>query len=100
MAMINFSVQHGQTLDQARSHLQATVVAVTTRFGPLIRGQQWSADRNQVKLSGPGFVVDLSVDPRDVHLSGDITGLGGILSSPLVSGLKQIVQQNFTKRLK
>jgi hypothetical protein len=35
----------------------------------------------------------------EVHVSGDLPLLGALLGSPLVAGLKQIVQQTFQKRL-
>jgi hypothetical protein len=34
-----------------------------------------------------------------VHAIGDIPMLGALLGAPLASGLKQIIQQTFQKRL-
>jgi hypothetical protein len=39
------------------------------------------------------------LDDRDVHATADIPILGGLLSGPLASNLKQIVQQTFRKEL-
>jgi hypothetical protein len=35
------------------------------------------------------------VDAQEVHVSGDMPLLGRLLSGPLTTGLKQIVQQTF-----
>jgi len=37
------------------------------------------------------------VDAFEVHATGAIPILGGLLGGPLASGLKQIVQQTFPK---
>ena len=65
----------------------------------MVQNVDWSDDRNCVKLTGTGFVVEMRVDATEVHVTGDIPILGKLLSSPLAAGLKQIVQQNFQKPL-
>jgi hypothetical protein len=40
------------------------------------------------------------VDAQNVHATGDIPILGELLGGPLASGLKQIVQQAFQKKLR
>jgi hypothetical protein len=40
------------------------------------------------------------VDAHNVHATGDIPILGGLLGGPVTSGLKQIVQQAFQKKLR
>lgn len=100
MSLVQLSVEHGQTLEQARAHLEQTVKAATMRFGLLIRQVDWSPDRNRVTLAGPGFTIELSIDAREVHMSADVTGALGALARPLVQGIKQLMSQNFPKRLK
>ena len=39
------------------------------------------------------------VDAQNAHATGDIPILGQLLGGPLASGLKQIVQQAFQKKL-
>ena len=87
------------TGSEARSHLETTVHEVQHRFQTLVRQVEWSADRNWVRLDGTGFWVELWVDVQEVHASGDIALLGGLLGGPLATGLKQIVQQTFQKKL-
>jgi hypothetical protein len=99
MPLINLSVQHRQTLEEARSRLETAVDKVHRQFGPLVRQVTWSADRNRVRLDGVGFWVELWVDAYEVHASGDIPLLGGLLGSPIATRLKQILQGSFQKPL-
>ena len=52
-----------------------------------------------MKLEGAGVRVEMWVDAQNVHATGDIPILGQLLGGPLASGLKQIVQQAFQKKL-
>ena len=98
MPLLSLNVAHGQTLEEARRRLETVVREVSGRFGALGR-VEWSADRNRVKLEGVGARVEMWVDAQEVHVTGDIPMLGGLLSGPLAAGLKQIVQQTFRKQL-
>ena len=60
----------------------------------------WSADRTQVRIDGPGFWIEMVVDAQNVHATGDIPMLGGLLGGPLTAGLKRIMQQTFQKQLR
>ena len=99
MPLINLSLKHGRSLEEARSHLETAVHEVQHRFRSAVQHVEWSADRSWVRLDGPGRWVELWVDAQEVHASGDITLLGGLLGGPLATGLKQIVQQTFQKKL-
>jgi Putative polyhydroxyalkanoic acid system protein (PHA_gran_rgn) len=99
MPLINLSVQHGRTLEEARSRLEAAVDKVHSQFRALVRQVTWSADRSWVRLDGMGFWVEMWVDAQQVHVSGDIPLLAGLLGSSVATGLKQILQQTFPKRL-
>ncbi len=99
MPVVRLSVQHGTTREQARERLTRAIAELAAKAGPILRGAEWSADRDAVKLSGPGVVVDLTVDDREVHLVGDVGGLGGLLGSPVLSGIKHVLEQTFHKRL-
>src|SRR6266511_1827001 len=93
MPLISLSIAHGQTLEEARRRLEMVIHEVSDRFG--VRRVEWSADRSRVKLEGVGARLDMWVDAQEVHVTGDIPALGGLLSGPLISGLKQIIQQAF-----
>jgi hypothetical protein len=99
MSLINLSLKHGLTQDEARGHLEKAVDDVRGMFGVMIRRVDWAADRNRVRLDGAGFWAEMWVDAQDVHATGDIPMLGGLLGGPLVSGLTQIVRRNFPKSL-
>jgi len=99
MPLINLSLKHGRSLEEARSHLETAVHEVQHRFRTLVQHVEWSADRSWVRLNGTGFWVELWVDAQEVHASGDIALLGRLLGGPLAMGLKQIVQQTFQKKL-
>jgi hypothetical protein len=99
MPLINLSIKHGRTLEEAQSRLESAVQEVHSRFQALVRRVEWSADRHQVRLEGTGFWAEMWVDAQEVHVRGDIPLLGSLLGSPVTSSLKQIVQQAFQKRL-
>jgi hypothetical protein len=99
MPLINLTLEHGRTLGEARRHLETAVHQISGRFGSLVRRVQWEADRSRVKLEGVGFWIELSVDAQVVHATGDVPILGGLLGSSLSSGLKQILQVTFRKKL-
>jgi hypothetical protein len=99
MPLINLSIQHGQSLEEARSRLETAVHKVMSQFAALVRHVAWSADHTRVRLEGIGFWIELWVDARDVHATGDIPLLGALLGSSVATGLKQILQQTFRKQL-
>lgn len=99
MPLVKFAVAHGSTQDEARRRLENAVGRITAQFGAMIRHVEWAADRNRVTLEGTGVRVEMWVDARDVHAEGDIPVLGALFGGPLASGLKQIVQQTFQKKL-
>jgi hypothetical protein len=99
MALIELTVQHHRTQEEARAQLEKTVQEVCSRFGGMVQKVNWSEDRNQVSLSGSGCEVDLRVDPVAVHFRGDMPFLAGLLGGVLSSGVKQLLQKNFDKQL-
>jgi hypothetical protein len=96
--LISLTIAHRQTQEEARRRLDMAVREVSERVGRITQ-VEWSADRNRVRLQTLGAWLELWVDDRDVHATGDIIGLGGLLSGPLTSGLKQILQKTFQKQL-
>jgi Putative polyhydroxyalkanoic acid system protein (PHA_gran_rgn) len=99
LPLINLTVQHGQTLEEARRRLEVAVTEVNAKFGSMIQRVEWAADRSRVKLDGVGFWVEMSVDAQALHATGDIPILGRLLSGQMISGLRQIVEQTFQKKL-
>ncbi|WP_435021475.1 polyhydroxyalkanoic acid system family protein [Tundrisphaera sp. TA3] len=99
MSLINLTLKHGRTLDEARGAMEHAVRDMQARFGRMIRGATWDGDRNGVRLEGAGFWVEMKVDASEVHASGDIPILGGLLGGSVGSGIKQIVQHAFAAKL-
>jgi hypothetical protein len=99
MSLITLSFKHGQTLDAARSDLEKAVQDVRGKLGPMLRNEEWAADRNSVRLSGTGFKADLRVDSQEVHVAMDVPMLGSLLGNPIASGVKEILQKTFRKQL-
>jgi Putative polyhydroxyalkanoic acid system protein (PHA_gran_rgn) len=99
MPLIDLTVKHGRTLEDARRGLETAVQRVTGQFRALVHRVEWASDRNRVKLEGVGFWVEMWVDADAVHATGDIPVLAGLFGSQLGSGLKQILQQTFQKKL-
>jgi hypothetical protein len=99
MPLINLSVQHGQSLEEAQSRLESAVHKVMSQFGALVHQVTWSTDHSRVRLDGRGFWLELWVDAQDVHATGDIPILGALLGSPIATGLRKILQQTFRKQL-
>ena len=99
MSFIDLSIKHGQSPESARERLRTSVTELSSRFGGMIERTDWSADGSGVKVLGKGFNVDMRVDAEDLHVSGNLTFLGGLLAKPLAAGLKQILQKTFPKQL-
>ena len=99
MPLMTLSVQHGHTVDEARSRLETAVHEVTSRFGTLVRRVEWSTDRSQVRLEGIGFWIEMGVDAQAVHVSADIPVLGRLLGGSVTTRLKAIVQRTFQHKL-
>jgi hypothetical protein len=99
MPAISLSVKHGQSLEEARSRLEAAVQKVMRQFGRFVRQVVWSSDHSRVRLDVTGFWLELWVDAQDVHATGDIPLLGALLGNPMATGIRRILQQTFQKQL-
>jgi hypothetical protein len=99
VALINLSVKHHQTQEEARRRLETAVHEISAKFGTMVRRVEWAANRNRVKLEGAGFWIELWVDALAVHVTGDAPLLGRLLGGPLGSRLKQIVERTFQRQL-
>jgi hypothetical protein len=99
MPLITLSVQHGHTFDEAQRRLETAVHEITSRFDTLVRRVEWSTDRSQVRLEGIGCWIEMQVDAQAVHVSADIPVLGRLLGGSVTTGLKEIIQRTFQKKL-
>jgi Putative polyhydroxyalkanoic acid system protein (PHA_gran_rgn) len=99
MPLMTLSVQHGHTVDEARRRLESAVHEITSRFGTLVKRVEWTTDRNQVRLEGVGFWIELRVDVQAVHVSADIPVLGRLLGGSVTTRLQEILQRTFQPKL-
>jgi hypothetical protein len=99
MSELNLSVKHHLTLEQARLRLEQMVRDAQGRFGAMIQKVEWSPDRNSVNLIGTGFTGRVWVDSLEVHAVVDVPILGQLFASPIVTGLKGMLEQRFPKQL-
>lgn len=101
MSMIEISLQHNSTLDEAQKNLEGAVADVQQRFGQFVKQTEWAADRRAVVLKGPGVIVDLRLDATHLHAKGDIPLLGKLLSNGvgkrLSEGLRGTIQKHFPR---
>jgi hypothetical protein len=100
MSLVNLSVKHNTTFDDAKKRLEDAVSDVQTRFATVVKNIAWSPDRTAVKLTGPGVIVDLSVDAEHVHARGDVpllNLLGSGIGKRISDGLKGALQRHFPK---
>jgi hypothetical protein len=97
--LIDLTIQHGRSEEEARRRLDVAVQEVSARFGAMLQRVEWAADRNRVRLEGVGFWAELWVDAQAVHATGDAPILSRLFGSSLTTGLKRIVEQTFQKRL-
>ena len=99
MPLLDLTVQHGRTLEEARRGLETAVHRISEQLGALVRRVEWAPDRDRVTLTGTGFRVEMWVDAEQLYATGDIPLLGGLLGNPVATGLKRIVQQTFRRKL-
>ena len=99
MSLVQLSVQHGHTFDEAKKRLETAVHEIQSRFSTLVRQVEWSTDRSQVRLEGSGFWVEMQVDAQAVHLSADIPVLGRLFGGSVTTRLKEIIQRTFQPKL-
>ena len=97
--LINLSVKHHQTQEEARRRLETAVHELSRTLGVVLRQVEWATDRNKVRLEGVGFWVEMWVDAQALHASGDAPIVGRLLGGPLGVRLKQIVERTFQKQL-
>ena len=88
MSLIQMTIKHQRTQDEARRVLEQSVNEVRGKFGSLIETCRWSDDRNSVSLAGSGCTCDFRVDAVEVHVRGDIAFLSGLLAAPFAAGLQ------------
>ena len=99
MSLMQMTMKHGRTRAEARTAAEQAVRDLQARFGRLVRRATWDPAGDHVRIDGIGFWAEIRVDDAEVHVTGDVPALGGLLGSPLGVGIKQVVQRSFARAL-
>lgn len=89
MAKLNMAIDHGQTPANASVNFERAITAAVDRFGKYIPHVDWSANRDSVKLAGPGFNVELSYDDKKVYARGTVPMAFRLMELPVKAFIKQ-----------
>ncbi len=98
MPLIDLKIQHGRPFDEAKARLARAVGDLEGKFGAMVRTVEWSSGRDAVALAGPGFKLDVRVDPTEVHVVGDLPLIASLLGGS--DGVKRMVESAFRKQIK
>lgn len=100
MPLISLTVKHDRTQeDEARRRLETAVHEISAKFGVMLPRVEWAADRNQVRLEGVGFWIEMWVDALAVHVTGRRSDPGAAARRPTGLATQHIVEETFQKRL-
>jgi len=94
MAKLNMTVKHGQTAEAVRAKFEKAVTAAHVRHGRWIRQVEWSPDRSEAILSGPGYRITLSFDDQNLYGRGNVPLAMKLLERPIRRFVKQTLAEN------
>jgi hypothetical protein len=100
MSVVNLSVKHGVSFDEAKVRLDAAVRELGKLMGRMVQQVTWNSGRDRVRVEGAGFWLEMSVDAQDLHATGDIPALAGLMGGPLTAGLRRVVEQTIQRQLR
>ena len=93
MAKLNMAIDHGQTPAMARANFERAISAAQDRFSKWIHRADWSADRDSVKMVGPGFDVMLSYDDQKVYARGTVPLAFKLMEVPIRAFITQTLAE-------
>ncbi len=93
MAKLNMAIDHGQTPAMARVNFERAINAAQDRFSKWIHSAEWSADRDSVKMVGPGFDVVLSYDDKKAYARGTVPLAFKLMEVPIKAFITQALAQ-------
>jgi len=93
MAKLNLALDHGQTLAEARVKFERAISAAQDRFVTWIQRADWSEDRGSVRMTGPGFDVELSYDDQKVYARGTVPLAFKLMEGSIKSFITQALAQ-------
>jgi hypothetical protein len=93
MAKLNIAIDHGQPPAVAQANFERGIRAAQDRFGKWIHHADWSADRDSVKMVGPGFDVVLSYDDKKVYARGTVPFAFKMMEAPIKAFITQALAE-------
>ena len=93
MAKLNMAIDHGQTPAMARANFERAITAAQNRFSKWIHRADWSAERDSVKMIGPGFDVVLSYDDKKVYARGTVPFAFKMMEVPIKAFITQALAE-------
>jgi Putative polyhydroxyalkanoic acid system protein (PHA_gran_rgn) len=93
MARITIAVDHGQTPETAGENFEKAISAAQDRYGTWIKSADWSADRRSLRMTGPGFDVELSYDNEKVYARGSVPLAFKLMEGLIKSFIKEALAQ-------
>jgi hypothetical protein len=93
MALINFSIQHKLSHEEAKARLASAAGEVRKRYGPLVQQAEWSADREVLTVRASGAVAEMHAEADRVHATIDVPVLSGLLGGRMTETIKDIVRR-------
>ena len=93
MAALDTTVKHGRDFATARANFEEAVTAASTKYGQFIREVEWSEDRTEARLTGPGFDVLLRVDPEVVRATGTVPFFVRMLEGPVMKFIEETLRR-------
>ena len=94
MAELNMTVKHGQTAEEARANFEKAITAAHAQHGRWIRQVEWSPDRSEAILLGPGYRITLSFDDQNVYAKGTVPLAVKLLEGPVRRFVEQTLAGN------
>jgi hypothetical protein len=93
MAKLNMAIDHGQAPAVARANFERAISAAQDRFSKWIHRADWSANRDSVKMLGPGFDVVLSYDDQKVYARGTVPLAFKLMEVPIRAFITQALAE-------
>ena len=95
MPLIKLSVQHGRSLAEAQSSLEALKSELQKQAGLYLTRSEVSEDRRTLYLAGSGFEARIAVDEREALTEIDLPIIGKLFAAPLIAALQGAVKKKF-----
>jgi Putative polyhydroxyalkanoic acid system protein (PHA_gran_rgn) len=92
MAQIKRTIPHGQSWDAARVNFVRGIDRAIAEHGKHFNHVEWTPDKTAAKISGPGFALNLNVDPTAVHVTGHIPFFLKFLEGPVLKSVEEFIK--------